>query len=294
MKLADKWVWEEYPDQVLIHEENVTKWPRYLSAALNTPEWLDVAFANRFRREGFDYPFNADQEGTTWDWGQRTRFRTTAKWKQFRAEFELQGANSGEDSETDVVGSSTFNAANVQQLFVSMTLPNVLNSGLRTDLHFGRINLDIGSRRIVARSRFSNTSQAFDGIHWRLAKSKEWFFRAFFTKLCSMTITLIAWPCLPIRKIDSGACRLKTANFLGLRAQLYYYGTDSESRGNRPSRTHSTIGLRVSMTPLKVDSSILIRNQLSSLGNLMEEIIWPISIIFLSDTRFPFSGHPEF
>jgi hypothetical protein len=166
LKLADQWVWEEYPDQVLIQEENRIKWPRYLSAALNTPEWLDVAFANRVRREGFDYPFTADQDGTTWDWGQRTRFRATARWKQFRAEFELQGANSGEDSDTDVVGSSTFNAANVQQLFASMTLPNVLNSGLRTDLHFGRINLDIGSRRIVARSRFSNTSQAFDGIHW--------------------------------------------------------------------------------------------------------------------------------
>ena len=75
--------------------------------------------ANRMRREGYDYAFTADQEGTTWDWAQRTRFRATTRWKQFRAEFELQGANSGEDAETDVVGSDTFSAANVQQLFVS-------------------------------------------------------------------------------------------------------------------------------------------------------------------------------
>ena len=71
MKLAEQWVWEEYPDQVLIQQENRIKWPRYLSAAFNTPEWLDVAFANRFRREGFDSPFTTDQEGTTWDWAQR-------------------------------------------------------------------------------------------------------------------------------------------------------------------------------------------------------------------------------
>ena len=176
LKLAKEWVWDEYPDQVLIHEENRIKWPRYLSAALNTPDWLDLGMNNRFRREGYDYAFTADQEGTTWDWAQRTRFRATTRWKQFRAEFELQGANSGEDSDTDVVGSDTFSAANVQQLFVSATLPNVLNSGLRTDLHFGRINLDIGSRRIVARSRFGNTSQAFDGAHWRLANTDRWFF----------------------------------------------------------------------------------------------------------------------
>jgi hypothetical protein len=28
LKLADQWVWEEYPDQVLIQEENRIKWPR--------------------------------------------------------------------------------------------------------------------------------------------------------------------------------------------------------------------------------------------------------------------------
>ena len=249
LKLADQWVWEEYPDQVLIHEDNRIKWPRYLSAALNTPEWLDVAFANRFRREGFDYPFKADQKGSTWDWGQRTRFRTTAKWKQFRAEFELQGANSGEDSETDVVGSSTFNAANVQQLFVSMTLPNVLSSGLRTDLHFGRINLDIGSRRIVARSRFGNTSQAFDGIHWRLAKTNEWFIRAFFSEIVfnednTDRLALFTNPNHLFWGLSA-----ENRQFSWARAQLYYYGTDSKKLGDILSRTHSTIGLRVYAPP---------------------------------------------
>ena len=75
LKLAKEWVWDEYPDQVLIHEENRIKWPRYLSAALNTPDWLDIGMTNRFRWEGYDYAFVADQEGTTWGWAQRTRFR---------------------------------------------------------------------------------------------------------------------------------------------------------------------------------------------------------------------------
>ncbi len=244
MKLAEEWVWDEYPDQVLIQEENRIKWPRYLSAALNTPDWLDLGMNNRFRREGYDYAFTADQEGTTWDWAQRTRFRVTTRWKQFRAEFELQGANSGEDSGTDVVGSDTFSAANVQQLFASMTLPNVLNSGLRTDLHFGRINLDIGSRRIVARSRFANTSQAFDGIHWRLANTNQWFLRAFFTQAVFNDDTTDRLALFTNKDNRFWGLSYETRQFHWARGQVYYYGTDSESEGDRDSRRHSTIGLR--------------------------------------------------
>jgi len=245
LKLAKEWVWDEYPDQVLIHEENRIKWPRYLSAALNTPDWLDIGMTNRFRWEGYDYAFVADQEGTTWGWAQRTRFRATTKWKQFRAEFELQGANSGEDSDTDVVGTDTFNAANVQQLFVSATLPNVLNSGLRTDFHLGRINLDIGSRRIVARSRFGNTSQAFDGVHWRLAKTSQWFFRAFFTEVVFNDDTTDRLAMFTNEENLFWGLSYETHQWPWARAQLYYYGTDSESKGDRASRDHSTIGLRI-------------------------------------------------
>jgi hypothetical protein len=249
MELADQWVWEEYPDQVLIHSDQRIKWPRYLGAALNLPSWLDLGFANRIRREGFDYPFVADQKGSTWDWGQRTRFRATARWKQFRTELELQGANSGEDADTDIVGTSTFNAANVQQFFVSMTLPHVWGTGLRTDLHLGRINLDIGSRRLVARSRFSNTSQAFDGIHWRIANTEEWFIRTFFTQIAYHDNTT-----------DRLALFTNSHNlFWGLfyenhswrwsRVELYYFGTDTEEKRGRVDRAHSTIGIRLFQRP---------------------------------------------
>ena len=244
IKLAEEWVWDEYPDQVLIQEENRIKWPRYLSAALNTPEWLDIGMTNRFRREGFDYAFTADQEGTTWDWAQRTRFRATTRWRQFRAEFELQGANSGEDADTDVVGTDTFSSANVQQLFASMTLPNVLNSGLRTDLHLGRINLDIGSRRIVARSRFGNTSQAFDGVHWRLANTGQWFFRTFFSQAVFNEDDTDRFALFTNKDNLFWGLSFETRQFSWARAQVYYFGADSESLGDRPSRTHSTIGLR--------------------------------------------------
>ena len=249
MKLADQWVWDEYPDQVLIHSDQRIKWPRYLGAALNVPSWLDLGFANRIRREGFDFPFQADQDGSTWDWGQRTRFRATARWKQFRTEFELQGANSGEDANTDVVGTSTFNAANVQQLFVSMTLPNFWDTGLRTDFHVGRINLDIGSRRLIARSRFGNTSQPFDGIHLRFANSQKWFLRTFFSQISFNDDNKERLALFTNKNNLLWGLFFENHSWRWSKFEFYYFGVDTEESGGRVERNHSSVGFRLFQRP---------------------------------------------
>ena len=140
---------------------------------------------------------------------------------------------------------STFNSANVQQFFLSTTLPNVLNSGLRTDVHVGRINLDIGSRRIVARSRFSNTSQAFDGIHWRLANTHKWFFRAFFTQAVFNEDNTDRLALFTNKENLFWGLTAENRQFSRARGQLYYFGTDTEGKGDLDTRKHSTIGLRV-------------------------------------------------
>ncbi|HNP60064.1 MAG TPA: alginate export family protein [Nitrospirales bacterium] len=246
---GQEWNWNEYPDQVLLQEEAEIHWNRYLSAALNAPKWLDLGMTARLRREGFDYPFKTDQKGSTWQWATRSRFRASARWKAFRAQLEFQGSTNGVDSATDVVGTSTLTAGNVQQLFVALTLPDVWRTGLRTDLHVGRINLDIGSRRLVARSRFSNSSQAFDGIHWNLANEGQWQFRTFFSEVVSNT-----------RAADRLGLFTNSGNlFWGLsyetyqlswsRIHLYYFGRDEDAEGEQVARSHSTFGVRLYQPP---------------------------------------------
>ncbi len=249
VRKAKEWVWEEYPDQVLIQDEVHLQWPRYLSAALNTPQWLDLGVTGRLRRQGFDYPFKADQKGSTWQWAHRSRFRASARWKAFRALLELQGSTSGQDAASDVVGVSTFNAGNVQQFFVALAMPNIWQTGIRSDLHVGRINLDIGSRRLVARSRFGNTSQAFDGIHWNLTHQSQWHIRAFFSEIV-----------LPSKTTDRLGMFTNSGHlFWGLsyenhqvplsRIHLYYFGTDEDAENGRVKRAHSTFGLRLYQPP---------------------------------------------
>ncbi len=246
---AHQWVWNEYPDQVLIQEDFEIKYPRYLSAVLNLPQWLDLGMTARLRREGFDYPFKANQKGSTWQWAHRSRFRASTRWKFFRAQLEFQGATSGEDAATDVVGTSTFNAANVQQLFVALTLPDIGQTGLRTDLHVGRINLDIGSRRLVARSRFGNTSQAFDGIHWNLANEGLWQFRAFFSEVTLQSDSTDRLGLFTNSGDLFWGLSYETHQLPWSRIHLYYFGTDADAKKGRVARTFSTFGLRVYQPP---------------------------------------------
>ena len=67
----------------------------------------------------------------------------------------------------------------ILQLLVSVTAKNVMGTGLRTDLHFGRLTMDFGRRRFIARNDFCNSTNAFDGVHGQLAKDEVWRVRVF-------------------------------------------------------------------------------------------------------------------
>ena len=49
---------------------------------------------------------------------------------------------------------------------ISVATRDLLGIGLRAGVHLlGRMTMDFGSRRLVARNRFKNVANSFDGIH---------------------------------------------------------------------------------------------------------------------------------
>ncbi len=245
--VAQKIPWRERADEVLIPRTQV-RWPRYLGSLLHFPVWVDLGISFRVRYEEASNPFRTGQFGTDEQLALRTRARLGFSGKIFRFLAEFQDARAEFVDSGERVSSGTQNKNDIVQLFGSATFRNVLGTGFRTDLHVGRLTMDFGRRRLIARNRFRNSTNAFDGVHWYLDRGSAWHMRAFFV--------------LPVaRKLDG------VSDFFGaddtlfwgvfyeskqipwLRTNVYYFGINDRPSNPTSLRQHSTFGLRVSKGP---------------------------------------------
>jgi hypothetical protein len=175
-------VWQpaETADGTLIRD--TVAWPRRLHDAAGLPEWLDVALDHRTRFEYFAGPFRPGEPNTQTQFPQRTRLRIgvdAPAGVRFLA--EIQDSRTWSDSRDDFTGGE-IDKVSLAQLLVSSTRHDLFGSGLRGDVHAGRMSLDIASRRWVSRNGFRNTTNAFDGVHLQLANESDWRVRGFFVR----------------------------------------------------------------------------------------------------------------
>jgi hypothetical protein len=170
----------ETADAVLVSENE--SWNRYLHDALRLPSWLDLAIEHRTRFELLEDPFRPGEPHRQSQYPQRTRLRVGADGPgPLRFLAELQDARTHGDGPRDFTGLEV-DKVDVLQLFVSAKTLDLLGSGLRADLHLGRLTLDFGSRRLLARNRFRNTTNSFDGVHLQIGDDEAWRVRAFLTR----------------------------------------------------------------------------------------------------------------
>ena len=176
--------WIEPADAVLNLRREL-EWSRYVKTAMHLPDWIDLGLENRTRFESYDHPWRSTQAigggGTDAQLALRSRVRVGLGGNgPFRFLFEGQDARAlSNDEPGDFKNNTMVNQFDILQLLGSLTLNNVGGSGLRTDLHFGRMTMDFGMRRYIARNDFRNTTNAFDGVHWQIGQGKTWRFRAF-------------------------------------------------------------------------------------------------------------------
>lgn len=232
----------ETADQVLLSEKET--WQRYLHGWLHLPEWIDLAIEHRTRLEVMSEPWRPGEEDTNEQLPQRTRLRIGVDplpWLRFLVEF--QDARTHFDGAREFTG-NTIDETDVLQLLGTIGSRDLLGTGLRGDLHVGRLTLDFGSRRLVARNRYRNTTNTFEGVHLRLAHGDAWRVRAFVVR--------------PVeRREEQRNKRYSEQLFWGaafesdalpwLRADLYYFGLDDDD--NR--RDLHTFGARARRDPAK-------------------------------------------
>src|SRR5688572_29056618 len=176
--------WIEPADAILNRRQDI-EWTRYLKTAMHLPAWIDQGLENRTRFESYDHPWRMIQVrgggGTDAQVALRSRARVGLGGNgPFRFLFEGTDSRAlAADEPGDFRNTTTINEFDITQLFGALSLNNVGGSGLRTDLHFGRITMDFGNRRYIARNDFRNTTNSFDGVHWQIGEGQTWRFRAF-------------------------------------------------------------------------------------------------------------------
>lgn len=241
------------PADALLNRRRQIEWNRYLKTGLHLPDWIDLGLEQRTRFESYDHPWRSSQA--------IGNGRTDAQiLMRSRLRFELGGNGplrfffEGQDARGFLNGSpgafrdnTTVNEFDILQVFGSLTLKNVMGTGLRTDFHFGRMTMDVGNRRLIGRNDFRNTTNSFDGFDWQISQDKTWRLRAFILepvirdeeRLDTQSNKSIFW-----------GTYFESKHFPWFQIDAYYLGLNDRHVANGANhRTYSTFGGRFFKDP---------------------------------------------
>ncbi len=155
--------------------------PWRINEAYNLPDWLSISGSHRMRFENLDQQYRGTGSGGD----QIFLFRTL-----LLAEVKLDGLKFGmemEDSRQELADSSTplstsvVNPLELLQAYAEIEINDIFSAGSKSTLRGGRITMDVGSRRLVARNRYRNTLNAFTGVDWQWTGADDSKFRLFYT-----------------------------------------------------------------------------------------------------------------
>jgi len=244
--------WIEPADAVL-NQRRELDWNRYLKTGLHLPDWIDLGLEQRTRFESVDHPWRTNQvigNGRTDDQiAMRSRIRFGLGGDgPLRFLFEGQDSRSLLNGDRgDFRDTTTVNEFDILQLLGSLTVNNLMGTGLRTDFHFGRMTMDFGRRRLVARNDFRNTSNSFDGFHWQIGQGQTWRFRGFFVE--PVIRDFVTLDTENVHSLFWGTY-LESRHFPWFQTDAYYFGlNDIRLKNVANHRTYSTFGGRLYKDP---------------------------------------------
>lgn len=155
--------------------------PWRVHSALQLPDWLSLSGTHRIRFESLDNQYRGGRDGGDQVLLFRTLLLAEVKLERFKIAMEF------EDSRAELADSGTpllindVNPLELLQAFVEVPINNLFVSGSTSTLRGGRITMDLGSRRLLARNRFRNTLNAFTGVDWQWTSPDNSQLRLFYT-----------------------------------------------------------------------------------------------------------------
>jgi hypothetical protein len=173
-----------YENRIGIYDEilDMTKLgPGLLHQALGSPDWLVIGGEQRTRYEGLDGSWRTNEPNG----GQLISTRTRLQIGIHNIVDPLRFLIEIQDSRLPLTTTGAYgninnaNELDIQQLHVDIVSKNLLGTGVPSLMKVGRINMDIGRGRWIARNQFRNATNAFDGFEWQLGSGRRWQLRSF-------------------------------------------------------------------------------------------------------------------
>lgn len=164
--------------------------PRYVHTVANRAEelgleglqqidWLDIGIDHRSRFEYRDDYYRADLEsGYRFFMRSRGYVGVRKVLDPFRFAIEFQDSRRFGDP----LGGGGIDEADILQLYGELFFKDVAGEGYPLSIRAGRMSFDAIDRRLVARNRFRNTTNAFDGVAASLgSRQSNWEITGFLT-----------------------------------------------------------------------------------------------------------------
>jgi hypothetical protein len=148
------------------------------------PERIVVSFQQRSRIERLTHPFRLDALGPTRVLAFRTRLQVDVRKAvgPVGVFVELQDSRSAWNDEPFVVPARHVNHLDFKQVLLRLGSERLFGRSASGGVQLGRFTLDLGRRRLIARNRMRNTTNAFDGAYGWLRAKDDSTLQAFVTR----------------------------------------------------------------------------------------------------------------
>lgn len=230
-------------------------WPSGYNAkkTLGLPDWLNGSLEYRVRYETMDAPFVKGGKGSQYQIPMQTALWLEANHGGFRAGFEFWDARQIGAGTHSTLNNTMVDVADFPQIYGAWSSQNFLDSGMGFEVKGGRQTLDIGSRRLVARNAFRNTSNSFTGLLMRLRDGAgDWQVQAFgsqpVTRLPTQKNELLnndwAWDQEQDGAVFTGLFG-EAKLPMDMRGELYFYYLGEDRDSSTSNRRLFTPGFRV-------------------------------------------------
>lgn len=139
--------------------------PWRLEKALAAPDWFSLGGTYRLRYETLNHPYRAGASGSDEILVGQLLLNARVTLNAFYANFELEDARQELADSGTALGTDSVDTFEPLQAYVGMRFDEVFAKGDHLDVTAGRMTINLGSRRFVARNNFRNTINSFTGVH---------------------------------------------------------------------------------------------------------------------------------